>query len=162
MATNNSTNQAHPNVSAHAVLISEGANPDVGVTLATGQVLVGVTGADPVAQTLSAVAWVDQTTTPVTMVVNTGYISDDGATLVSFTLPATAALGSVFEIIGKGSGGWTLLQSTGQSIKFGSSTTTTSSGSLSSTNANDSLRLVCTTANTVFTVASVIGNLTVV
>lgn len=162
MATNNATNSAHPNISAHAVLISEGASADVGVILATGQVVVGVTGSDPVAQTLANVnTWVDQTTTSVTMAVNTGYVADNVG-LVTLTLPVTAALGSVFEVMGKGSGGWTIAEASGQSIKFGNQTTTTTTGSLSSTNANDCVRLVCTTADTVFTVASSIGNLTVV
>jgi hypothetical protein len=161
MATNNSVNNASPNIAAHSVVISEAASPQVGVLLATGQVLVGVTGGDPVAQTLANVnTWVDQTSTSVTMAVNTGYVADN-AGLVTLTLPATAALGSVFEVVGKGAGGWAIAQATGQSIHLGSSTTTTTTGSLASTNAFDCVRLVCITANTAFSVASVVGNITV-
>ena len=96
------------------------------------------------------------------MAVNTAYVVDDGASLVTLTLPATAALGSVFGIIGKGAGGWTIAQATGQSIHFGNVTTTTTTGSLSSTLQYDSVWLVCITANTVFSVYDAVGNITYV
>lgn len=162
MTTANATNYAFPNIAAHSVMVSEAGSAAVGVVLATGQILVGVTGGDPVAQTLQNIStWVDQTSASVTMAVNTGYVADN-AGLVTLTLPATAALGSRFQVVGKGAGGWTIAQASGQSIKFGTSTTTTTTGSLASTNANDCVELVCTTANTVFTVFSAQGNITVV
>jgi hypothetical protein len=108
-------------------------------------------------------SWVDETGSSVTMTTNTGYTSDDGATLVTFTLPTTSAIGDFVEVNGKGSGGWTIAQATGQQIHMGSSTTTSgSSGSLSSSNQYDCVRLRCLTANTIWTVVSVQGNLTVV
>ena len=164
MATNNSTNYAHPNVSAHAVLISEAAGADVGVVLTTGQVLVGVTGSDPVAQTLANVTtWVDQVTGTRALLVNTGYITDNGASLVTYTLPTTAIVGSVIEIAGSSSGGWLVAQNAAQLIHFGSATTTTGAGgSLASTNAFDSIRILCVVANTTWVVLSAVGNLTVV
>jgi hypothetical protein len=88
---------------------------------------------------------------------------DDGATLITATLPTTAALGTEFKIVGKAAGLWTIAQNSGQSIVFGSSTTTVGTGgSLSSTLAADCVSVVCTTANTTFTVYNAIGNLTVV
>ena len=107
--------------------------------------------------------WVDQTTTPITMTANTGYTSDDGATLVNFTLPITSAIGDFVEINGKGSGLWKILQAAGQQINFGSSATTLGAGgSLASTLQFDNVRLRCITANTIWTVVSVQGTLTVV
>ena len=105
--------------------------------------------------------WTDVTGTSATMAVNNGYIADN-AGLVTLTLPATAALGSVFAIVGKGAGGWTIAQASGQTIKYGSTTTTTTTGTLSSNTASDCVTLVCTTANTVFTAWNGVGTLTVV
>lgn len=152
-------------------------------TMTNGQLIIGSTGATPTAATLSqgtgisitngaasitiasngANPWVDETGSNVTMATNTGYTSDDGASLVTFTLPTTSAIGDWIEINGKGSGGWSIAQATGQQIHFGSSTTTSgATGSLSSTNQYDCVRLRCITANTIWVVASVQGILTVV
>ena len=107
------------------------------------------------ATTAQLYAWVDQVSTPVTMTTNTGYTTDDGASLVTFTLPTTSAIGDFVEINGKGSGGWTIAQATGQQIHInGSSTTSGASGSLSSVGQYDNVRLRCITANTIWTVVS--------
>lgn len=155
---------ALPSINTHAIPIGEGLTPINGVVLATGQVLAGVTGSDPVAQTLANVnTWVDQNTSSVTMAVNTGYVTDNGASLITYTLPAAAAFGSVFEIVGNSAGGWTIAQGTGQSIKLGSVTSTTgATGSVSSSNAGDCIRIVCIVANTTFRAVSMQGNLTYV
>lgn len=106
--------------------------------------------------------WVDQTSTTVTMAINTGYVADNAA-LVTLTLPATAAFGSIFIIQGKGAGGWTIAQQSGQQIHLGNTATTAGTGgSLSSTNQWDSVTLVCVTANTTFAAYGSIGNITVV
>lgn len=155
---------ALPSIAAHAIPIGEGLNPINGVALNTGQVLVGVTGADPVAQTLANVTnWVDQTSSSVTMAVNTGYLTDNGATLVTYTLPTTCAFGSVMEIAGNSAGGWSIAQGSGQSIKLGSVTSTTGAGgSVSSSNAGDCIRFLCIVANSTFRALSMQGNLTYV
>ena len=41
------------------------------------------------------------------------------------TLPATAAVGSRIRVSGMGAGGWLVAQNAGQSVKFGTATTTT-------------------------------------
>lgn len=106
---------------------------------------------------------VDQTSGSATLVQNTLYVTDNGASLVTYTLPATATVGSIIKIIGKSSGGWTIAQGSGQQIRFGNVTTTLGAGgSLASSNLGDSVELVCNTANTTWTVASVQGNPTVV
>ncbi len=108
--------------------------------------------------------WVDTVTNTQQMAVNTGYVSDDGATLVTFTLPATAAIGDSVQVLGKGTGLWTIAQNSGQTIHFGTLNTTTGvTGSLSSTNQYDCVRLRCITANTDWVVTGEVqGNLTVV
>jgi hypothetical protein len=107
--------------------------------------------------------WVDVITTPVNLIANMSYVSDTGATLTSFTLPSTAAFGTIIQVAGKSSGGWTIAQNTGQTIHFGNlSTTTGTSGSLSSSNQNDYVRILCTIANTTWNVIGSIGNITIV
>jgi hypothetical protein len=107
--------------------------------------------------------WVDQTTTPVTMAVNTGYTSDAGASLITFTLPATSAIGDWVEINGKGAGLYTIAQAAGQQIVFGNvSSTLGVGGSVSSQLVSDNIKLRCITANTIWTVVSSQGNFTIV
>lgn len=166
-----------------AVLVSNSTGvPSFSGTMTNGQLIIGSTGATPTASTLTAgtgvsitngaasitiasngaTPWVDQTTASVTMATNTGYTSDAGASLVTFTLPTTAAIGDWIEINGKGAGGWTLVEGTNQQIHLGNLTTTLTTGSISSSNQWDCVRLRCVTANTIFTVVSGVGNLTIV
>lgn len=107
----------------------------------------------------SGLTWNDQTTTPVTMTTLNGYIADN-AGLVTLNVPATAAVGDTFAIVGKGAGGWLVQMNTGQVAHMGSSATS-SAGSLASTNQYDCIELVCVTANTTFVVRSSMGNITV-
>jgi hypothetical protein len=105
--------------------------------------------------------WVEVTGTSQAAAVNTGYILNN-AGLVTLTLPSTAAVGQIVEAAGKGSGGWRIAQNAGQTIHFGSANTTTGAGGrLDSTNRYDCVRLLCTTANTDFTVLSSVGNISV-
>ncbi len=108
------------------------------------------------------ITWNDQTSSPVTMVANNAYVVDDTSNLVTFTLPATAALGATFQIAGYSSGCWTITVASGQIINFGSMPTTVTTGSLSSTNRYDQVTITCVVANTTFVVTSSVGNLTVV
>ena len=103
-------------------------------------------------------AWVDQTTTPATLAVNTAYIADR-STLITFNMPATVAQGSVFEIAGNGTGGWLIQMNTGQTAHL-NSTATTSGGSLASTNQFNTIKLLCTIANTTFVVLGSSGVIT--
>ena len=70
-------------------------------------------------------------------------------------------MGDEIDVMGIGTGGWLIQAGVGQTIVLGSSTTS-SAGSLASTNAKDSLYLICTVANTQWQVASAPqGNITV-
>jgi hypothetical protein len=103
-----------------------------------------------------SVATGDQTVT-----VNSGYITNSGS-LVTLTLPDTAAVGSILRVTGIGAGGWKIAQNAGETIYFGTANTTTGvTGSLASTKTRDSVELVCVVANTTWNVISSIGNITV-
>ncbi len=93
--------------------------------------------------------------------VNNSYIANN-ASLVTVTLPATAAVGSVVNVGGLGAGGWLLAQNAGQTIHFGNATTTTGTGgSIASQNQYDNITVQCVVANTTFVVQASQGNLTV-
>lgn len=107
-------------------------------------------------------SWIEVTTTSASMVINTGYVTNNGA-LVTVTLPATAAFGSVIQVVGKGVGGWKIAQNAGQTIRFGNQSTTTGvAGSLASGQFRDAVSFVCSTADTDFTIFDSVGNMTVV
>lgn len=163
MATNNSTNTPQLTVNGQTFIGSAGNNP-VAATLTPGTGISVTNGAGSITISSSGSAgWVDQTTASVTMAVNTGYTSDDGASLVTFTLPATASIGDFVEINGKGSGLFTIAQASGQIIHFGNlASTSGAGGSVSSTLQYDCIRLRCSTANTTWVVVSSVGNFTIV
>lgn len=144
--------------------------------LTNGQLWIGSTGIAPVAANVTAgtnititntaggiqiaasgsgsFSWNMVTGTTQAMSSNNGYIANN-AGLVTFTLPTTSIIGDELEMIGKGAGGWIITQGSGQQIIFGSSSTTLGvGGSLASTNIRDSVYLVCTVANTEWTVGS--------
>ena len=119
---------------------------------------ISITSVAPNSITISnsatGIAWVDVTGISQPMAINTGYVSDNPS-LVTLTFPATAPFGSIIEIVGKGAGGWKANLSGGQTLSFGNASVT----SYVQSNINtDYIRVVCTTANTVWTVTSVIGN----
>lgn len=142
-------------------------SPLVGMT--NGQVVVGRTGTTPVAATLTAGAGINIANasgsitistvgsgTPWTivagasqaMVADNGYVANN-AGLVTLTLPATAAAGTILGVAGLGAGGWLIAQNAGQNIQVGSvSSTIGAGGSVASTNRYDSINLLCVVANT--------------
>jgi hypothetical protein len=92
--------------------------------------------------------WIDVTTSPYQMIGNQGYIANGGS-LIELILPVTALEGEVIAVAGKGAGGWSITQGVGQSIKIAPvSTTVGTLGSLSSTQPNDSIELICIVDNT--------------
>jgi hypothetical protein len=170
---------------AHGVLIGEGASAVTPIVLTAGQVLIGTTSSDPVGATItqgtgitvtsatgsitianaqSALTFNDQTTASVTMTANNSYVIDDASNLVTLTLPTTAALGAQFQVVGFAAGGWKIGQAAGQTIHF--RTTNTTAGTGGSLQFSDSqyncVTLVCSKANTDFTVVSSMGNISYV
>ena len=96
------------------------------------------------------------------MSVNSGYIANN-ASLVVLKLPTTSRIGSVIEVVGKGAGLWKIAQNAGEQIHFGNINTTSGTGGyLQATLTYDAIRIVCTVADTEWTVTSSQGNITVV
>lgn len=167
-----------------AVLTTGATGTPVLTALATnGQLIIGSTAGVPAAATLTAGAgititnasnsitiastgggftWTDVTGATQTIVAQNGYITDRGGG-VTYTLPASGALGDVFIITGK-LGLWTLAQNANQQVLLGSASSTVGvGGSLAATNLGDSITVVCTTsgASTVWRVYTSVGNITV-
>lgn len=168
----------------HSLLVGAGTATITNLGVATnGQLPIGSTGADPVLAaitagsgiaisngagsiTISAISggftWNTVAGTTQTIAANNGYINSNVA-LTTFTLPATGSVGDTFQLAGYGAGGWVIAQNAGQKIYLGALTTTVGAGgSLASTNAHDSLEIVCVVANTEWQVLDVVGNITVV
>ena len=94
--------------------------------------------------------------------INTRYIPAN-ASLVTITLPATAAVGSIIEVCGQGAGGWKIAQNAGQTInKSASASTTGTGGSFASANRYNTITLRCNVANTGWVVTGGDGVFTVV
>lgn len=155
MATNNVINT--PQIILGGPLTFSGAfSTTITVTGATN---VTLPTAGTLATTTQIQTWTEVTGSSQAAAVNNSYTANNAGT-VTFTLPATAAIGSVVAVQGNGAGGWSLVGNTGQTIKMGSSTTS-SAGSLSSTLRYDAVSVVCITANTTWAVQYAVGNLTV-
>lgn len=106
--------------------------------------------------------WSAVTGTSQSAAVNNGYITNN-ASLVTVTIPDTAAVGDVVHVAGYGAGGWKVAQNASEIIHFGPIDTTTGvGGSLASTNRYDAVELVCTVANTEWAVITSVGNITIV
>ncbi len=195
MPTNNSWDSQDPvqvtkggtasssfNVNGAVISGASGTSALTALTMSNGQLLIGATGAAPLAATITAgsgvsvtnaansitiaatgiSATVEVTGTTQAMAVNTDYIANN-AGLVTLTLPATAALGTEIGVLYKGAGGWLIAQNAGQTIRFGTSTTTTGvAGSLASFAAGDCVKFKCITADLDFEVFSSQGNIIVV
>lgn len=120
-------------------------------------------GVAPSFQLPSMSAWTNVMASTVALVANNSYVMNDGATLITATLPVTAAFGTFIEIQGMGTGLWTIAQNAGQIIHYGIHDTATGvTGSLSSTAQYDNVQLLCIVADTEWVVMSGnIGNLSI-
>jgi hypothetical protein len=168
----------------HNILVGAASNGITNIALTNGQLAIGSTGADPVAATITAgtgittstgagsftinavgggLTWTVVTGTTQAAAVNNAYIANN-AGLVTVTLPATSAVGDTVIVTGiNNATGWKVAQNAGNTIFFGTSTTTAGTGgSLASTNTRDTVWMVCMTANATWNVVNSIGNITVV
>lgn len=105
--------------------------------------------------------WTTVAGTSATMAVNNGYITGN-AGLTTLALPATASVNDIVEITGYGAAGWAISQAAGQSIRFGSATTTVGVGGSISGATGTSIKLQCVVANTTYQVVNCFGVLTYV
>ena len=143
---------------------STGAFQNVSGVGSSGQVLTS-NGASalPTWQSPAEGLIVNQNTSTVTMSAGSQYFINNGATLVTLTLPSTAALGDTYTIVGGSSGGWKIAQNASQQIHCdGTATTSGTGGSLASTGQYQNMTIKCITANTTFTVFDAVGSITVV
>jgi len=102
--------------------------------------------------------WTEVTGTTQAMAVNRRYIANNAAQVV-FTLPATAVVGDIIEVAGKGAGGWRISQNASQQIVFGSVIAATGTGGYMYSNSQyEAVKLLCLTANTLFTVLRATGS----
>jgi hypothetical protein len=126
----------------------------ISTTAAGSTVTIDFTGA-------AAFTW-NEIVGPTVMSVNNGYVTNSGG-LVTATLPAVAAFGDIVAIGQKGLGAARVAQNAGQTIHFGTSSTTTGAlGYIQSTAQYDTLDLLCITANTDWMVRGAQGNWTVI
>lgn len=126
----------------------------------TGISISNTTGSITIAATGDEATWGTTASTTIAASPFTGYGCTAG-TLATITLPATSNVGDTYEVVAMGAGGWKIAYNAGQNIIFGTSTTTTTTGSLASTNTGDAVKLVCLVPNTTFYVLSAVGDLTI-
>jgi hypothetical protein len=107
----------------------------------------------------SAIIWNSAASSPITLAAYNGYTCNNGASEITFNVPATTAVGDTYVIAGTSSGGWLVQMNTGQTCHVGA-TATTSGGSITFQNQYDSITIVCTVASTTFIATSIVGNLT--
>lgn len=164
-----------------SVVVTNNSGVAAGVgPLTNGQIIIGSTGNTPAAATLTAgsgvsitngagnitisatgsggMQWNNVTGTSQAAAVNNGYVSSN-ASLTTFTLPATATIGSIVAIQGAGAGGWTISLSGGQSVVLNSGS---ASSSVSSTQQYDVIYLMCIVANTTWAYNGGFGNYSLV
>lgn len=82
--------------------------------------------------------------------INSSYIISNAAT-TTVTLPDTAPVGALVQIIGSGAGGWVLKPGAGQTIKILASS---ASVSITSSGQYDCITVVCVDANTTWVTVS--------
>ncbi len=137
-----------PHVKADALV----AGPGIGIVFGPGTITISGGGGGGF--TWNNVTILDN---PVLLVPANGYVAS-GAGVVQFTLPAAAAFGDTYAIIGNGNL-WTIAQHAGQQIVLGNQATTAGVfGNITASMISDCLEIVCIVANTKFQIVSSIGN----
>jgi hypothetical protein len=122
-------------------------------TADTSTLTIGSAGEENLWQSISA---------NTTLGINSGYFCVGGSNL-QLLLPVVSSIGDIIEVALIGSTGFTITQNPSQFIKFGNLQTTSGiSGSLSSTNQGDYLKLICYITNLSWIAISSVGNLTIV
>jgi hypothetical protein len=168
---------------AHQLIVTAGSSPYtlLGVA-ANGQIPIGSVGGDPVLGTITAGTGISVTNGPGTITISAmtgtltwqtitasqtlaidhGYICISPGAALSLLLPAVSSVGDIIEVTLDGSTSFSITQSAGQQIRIGNTATTAGvTGSLTSTQQGDSIRMVCSVANLKWNVLSSMGNPTV-
>jgi hypothetical protein len=133
-----------------------GSTGSVTITNTGVQTFNGLTGA----VLADAVPW-SVITADQTAVINKGYFTNK-STLLTLTLPTTAAVGSVLRVSGMTASGWKIAQNASEVIHFGNIDTTVGvSGYIQSTLARDAVELICCVADNEWNIVSSVGNITI-
>ena len=169
-------------ITDHGIMLGSGTGAVTPLGAATnGQLPIGSTGADPVLATIlsadasvtitntaggidlaitsgtfAAFNWVVETGATRALTVMQGVFGNRG-TAQTFTLPTTAAVGSMICVVQMGAGAITIDYDTNEFIQFGNSTSTTTTGSIASTAVGDSVCLVCNVADLSWFVINSVG-----
>lgn len=127
------------------VLIGGTTSPAAGtLTAGTGVSIVNGNNSITVNAIGGALTW-STVTTNTTIVVNNGYVAN-GA--VTFTLPASSAVGDMFAIVQLSANSFIINVGTGQTIVCNGLACTTSTGNIQANGQNDTIIFVCSVANT--------------
>lgn len=168
---------------SNCMLLANGVGNIITAGAATnGQILIGSTGAIPVLGTITAGAGITVTNGAGTItiaapgvsvfwqvvvanqpiVADNGYICNSAGTVI-LTLPAVAAVGDTFEVMGKNAAvGWRIAQNAGQTIHTGSASSTTGlAGYAEATSVYDWAEVTCITANTDWALTPKMGSITI-
>lgn len=151
--------------------------------LTDGQIVIGATGAPPLAANLTAGTGISITnaansvtinsvgggltwsniTISQTLAVNNGYFCVFPGGVLSLALPAVSAVGDTISIVLDGATSFVITQAALQQIRVGASTTSLGlGGSLASTAQGDCITMVCRTANLLWVAISTMGNPTII
>ena len=163
MATVNATNTPQLTTNGQLIIGSTGALP-VASTLTAGTNISITNGAGSItiAATNSDGPYTEVTGTSQTIAVNNRYAANN-ASLVTFTLPPTAAIGDRFSITGKGAGLFKIAQNASGQINVASQSTTAGvGGSLTAVQQYNSIECECITANNIWNVIGLTGDFTIV
>lgn len=159
-----------------ALVTSSTGVPAWSSTMTNGQVIIGSTGATPVAASIGAgsglttqagagtfsisltaaviKSYISVASGSQSMTTNTGYQANNG-TLCTLTLPSTAQRGDILAVNGYGAGGWKIAQNASGQIIYGNLASTSGTGGyVASTNQYDSVILRCMVANNIWTIES--------
>jgi hypothetical protein len=156
---------SHPQIATQFDTDSNSAVPLANILEVLGGTGIDTSGSGntiTITSTAAGFAWNEITGTSSGLLIDNGYIANNAA-LVTLTLPTTGVIGDTIQIVGKGTGLYRIAQNAGQIINFVSTSTSSGvGGSLTSIEQFASIELVCTTANTNWTVVDSAGNFTVV
>jgi len=133
---------------------------DMPASYENGSILVSGTGGYTLETPASlGMMNVIEATVATNAVVQTYYVCNN-VSVVPITLPATAPMGSMMGILGKGAGGWTCTAATGDYIHHGSFVSL-AGGAVRSTYYKDTMLLLCITANSDWAIIWTNGNIEV-
>jgi len=145
------------------IIIGSGSGAPAAATLSAGAGITITNAANSITISASAsgFSWTDVTGATQTIVAENGYITDRSGG-VTYTLPASGALGDTFKIVGK-LGLATITPLALQQLLIGSASGTVGiTGTAVATNVGDCIEFVCITsgASTVWRAANFVGNWT--